>query len=159
MGTTALILAVIFFAVGLVGTVLPVLPGAVLIYGGMLVYGIMTQFATLDGYFFLLQGFVLFFILSIDYFASALGAKNFDDSKQAAWGAVAGTILGVIFFGPLGIIIGPFLGAVAGELIRGKEINQAARVGFGTLLGILGGTLLKLAVEILMIIYFFMKIW
>lgn len=159
MGTTALILAIVFFAVGLLGTVLPVLPGAILIYGGMLVYGIMTQFATLDAYFFLLQAFVLVFILSIDYIASAVGTKRFGGSKQAAWGAIAGTILGLIFFGPLGIIIGPFLGAVGAELIRGKEINQAARVGFGTLLGILGGTLLKLAVEILMIIYFFMKIW
>jgi len=58
----------------------------------------------------------------------------------------------------LGIIIGPFLGAVGAELVRGIEINQAIRVGFGTLVGILGGTILKLSAEILMIVYFFMRI-
>ena len=158
METTALVLAIILFIAGIIGTILPLLPGPILIYGGMLLYGIMTQFSTLDAYFFLLQGLVLVLIFLVDYIASAVGTTRYGGSKQAAWGAVVGTILGIFIFGPLGIVIGPFLGAVAVELLRGKDMNQTIRVGFGTLIGLLGGTIVKLGAEIIMIIYFFMRI-
>lgn len=158
MKTMALILSIILFIMGIVGTILPVLPGAVLIYGGMLLYGILTQFATLDANFFILQALVLVLIFFIDFFASAIGIQSFGGSKQAVWGAAIGIILGLIFFGPLGMIVGPFLGAVITELFRGRDLNQAIHVGFGTLIGFLGGTFLKLCTEVLMIIYFFMQI-
>jgi uncharacterized protein YqgC (DUF456 family) len=158
MNTTPLILAIIFFIAGLIGTVLPILPGAILIYAGMLIYGFMTGFATLNVYFYILQAVVLLLIFSIDYLASALGTRRFGGSKQAGWAAVIGLFLGLIIFGPLGIVIGPFAGAVAIELIRGRELQNAVRAGLGTLIGILGGTIVKIGAEILMIIYFFMRI-
>ncbi|MDD4569327.1 MAG: DUF456 domain-containing protein [Tepidanaerobacteraceae bacterium] len=158
METTALILSIILFIFGLLGTILPILPGAILIYGGMLLYGVMTGFETLDANFFLLQALVLVLIFFIDFIASSVGTRHFGGSKQAIWGAVVGTFLGLIFFPPLGIVIGPFLGAVVIEILRGSEIKPAIRVGIGSLLGILGGTFLKLFAEILMIIYFFMQI-
>lgn len=158
MATTALILSIILFIAGLLGTILPILPGAILIYGGMLLYGFMTKFTTLDANFFLLQALVLVLIFSVDFLASAVGTRRFNGSKQAVWGAIIGTILGLIFFGPLGIVIGPFLGAVGAEVVRGIQLKQAVLVGFGTLVGILGGTILKLCAEILMIVYFFMRI-
>lgn len=73
-------------------------------------------------------------------------------------GAIIGTVFGLIFFGPLGIAIGPFLGAVVAELLRGTQLDQVIHVGFGTLVGLLGGTVLKLGAEVLMIMYFFMNI-
>ncbi len=158
MQTTALILAIIFFIAGLLGTILPILPGAILIYAGMLIYGFMTGFTALDATFFLLQALVLVLIFAVDFLASAVGTRHFDGSKQAAWGALIGTILGLIFFGPLGIAIGPFLGAVIAELLRGIQLEKAIYVGFGTLIGFLGGTVLKLGAEVLMIIYFFISI-
>lgn len=158
MEITALVLSILLFIIGLLGTILPVLPGPILIYGGMLLYGFMTEFATLDANFFLLQGLVLAFIFSIDFIASAVGTRRFNGSKQAAWGAIISTILGLVFLGPLGIVIGPFLGAVVVELLRGIKIKQAVVVGFGTLIGILGGTVLKLCAVIVMIVYFFMRI-
>ena len=158
MNTTALVIAVIFFIAGLIGTIVPILPGAILIYVGMLVYGFMTHFVTLNVEFFITQGLVLLLLFAIDYIASAIGTRRFGGSKQAAWGAVIGTVIGVFIFGPLGIVLGPFLGAVIAELLRRTEINQAIRVGFGTLIGILGGTLLKIFIEIIMILYFFVKI-
>ncbi|MEL1134315.1 DUF456 domain-containing protein [Desulfitobacterium sp. THU1] len=157
MATAALIIAIILFIVGLLGTVLPILPGAILIYGGMLIYGLMTGFATLDLTFFLIQGLVFAFIFLVDYWATVEGTRRYGGSKQAGWGAALGMIFG-LFFMPLGIVIGPFLGAVVAELLRKTELSQAIRVGFGTLVGLLGGTIIKLGVEILMIIYFFMKI-
>lgn len=158
METSVLIITIILFIVGLLGTILPILPGAILIYGGMIFYGFMTQFQELNGVFFLIQGLILAFIFLIDYLAAALGTKRFGGSKQTAWGAVIGTILGVITFNPLGILLGPFLGAFAVELLRGSDINAAMRVGFGTVIGLLGGTLVKLGIEIIMIIYFFIRI-
>jgi len=158
MQTTALILALILFVLGLLGTVLPVLPGAILIYGGMLLYGIMTQFTTLGTNFFLIQALILVLVLAVDFLASAVGTRQFKGSKQAVWGAAIGTVLGMIFFGPLGLIIGPFLGAVIAELLQNPNLNQAIWVGIGTLIGFVSGTFLKIAIEIIMIVYFFMKI-
>ncbi|MGI6066455.1 MAG: DUF456 domain-containing protein [Bacillota bacterium] len=158
MQTTALILAIILFILGLMGTVLPVLPGAILIYGGMFLYGLMTKFSTLDTNFFLIQALILILIFAIDFLSSAIGTRQFDGSKQAVLGAVIGTIFGIIFFGPFGVIIGPFLGAVIAELLRKPDLVQAVKVGFGTLIGFIGGTLLKFIIEIIMIIYFFIKI-
>lgn len=158
ISTIALILAIIFFIAGLIGTILPILPGTVLIYIGMLLYGLITKFSSLDVYFFIIQGIALIVTLFIDNIASAVGTKRFGGSKQAAWGAIIGTILGVVIFGPLGIIVGPFLGAVAAEFLRGTEFKQTIRVGFGTLVGVIGGTVLKIVASIIMIVYFFMRI-
>jgi uncharacterized protein YqgC (DUF456 family) len=146
------------FLIGLIGTILPALPGVLLIFGGMLVYGFMTGFASLSIWFFVMQLLVMAVIFIVDFIASVVSTKKYGGSKQAAFGAAVGTILGVIILGPLGIIIGPFAGSVAAEVLLGKEIKQAVKVGFGSLVGVMGGTLFKLAAEALMIIYFFMSI-
>lgn len=158
MTAVALLLAVALFILGLVGTLLPLLPGPVLIYAGMLLYGALTGFATLDANFFLLQGMALLFLFTLDFLATAAGSRRFGGSKQAALGAVVGTLFGFFIFGPFGIILGPFLGAVIVEFIRGKQPNQAITAGFGTIIGLLGGTAIKLSIEILMIIYFFLNL-
>ncbi|MBS4008790.1 MAG: DUF456 domain-containing protein [Clostridium sp.] len=158
MTELALILSVILFVLGLAGIVLPVLPGIILIYAGMLLYGIMTQFTTLDANFFLLQGLVVLLASSLDFIATAVGTKRFGGSKNAVWGAVIGILLGLLLFGPFGIILGSFLGAVIAEILLGKNMNNAIRSGFGTLIGIVGATALKIFIGVLMIIAFFFAI-
>lgn len=155
MSAIALVLAVILFAAGLIGTVLPVLPGPILVYLGMLLYGFMTDFATLDAYFFTLQALAMVAIFAVDYVASAVGTRMFGGSKRAAIGAIVGTVLGLIFLGPIGIILGPFAGAILVEVMRGAHARDAIRAGIGTVVGTLGGTLVKLAAEVVMIVYFF----
>jgi len=158
LATSALIIASAFFVLGLIGTVMPFLPGAVLIYIGMLIYGFMTDFATLGFSFYLFQGVVFAFLFLVDYLAGMEGARRFGGSKQASWGAALGMVAG-LFFAPLGLLLGPFLGAVGAELLfRKTDFEKAIRVGFGTLVGILGGTLVKVGLEIIMIFYFFLKI-
>jgi len=157
MTELALILAVILFVLGLAGIVLPVLPGIILIYIGMLLYGFMTQFATLDANFFLLQGLVVLLALGIDFIATAVGTKRFGGSKNAVVGTFIGIVLGLLLFGPFGIILGAFLGAVIAEIVLGKKIDLAIRSGFGTLIGIVGATALKILIGILMIIAFFVS--
>ncbi|HHX74759.1 MAG TPA: DUF456 domain-containing protein [Firmicutes bacterium] len=155
----ALILAIVCFLLGLAGTFLPVLPGAILIYAGMLVYGLLTRFTSLDATFFLLQALVLLLVFAVDFLATAVGTKRYGGGKAAAWGAALGMVAGVIFFGPFGLAAGPFLGAVAAEMFFGnKTADQAFRAGFGTLIGLVGGTVLKLLLELLMIVYFFLVI-
>ena len=156
--TMALLITIIMFVIGIIGTILPALPGVILIFSGMVLYGFMTNFSGLSIYFFIMQSVVMLVIFLVDFLASAVSTKKYGGSKQAAFGAVLGTIVGIMVFGPLGVIIGPFAGSVIIEIINGNEIKQAVRVGFGSLVGVLGGTLFKLIAEIVMIIYFFINI-
>ncbi len=155
MSVIGMIVAVIFFIAGLAGTLLPVLPGAPLIWLGMLLYGLIAGFHNLPLAFFLGQGLAVALIFFVDYFAGVWGVRHYGGSKEAVWGSVAGALLGLILMGPFGLIFGPFLGAVAGELYLKNTLEKAFRVGVGTLIGFFGGFVLKLAIEAVMIIWFF----
>lgn len=159
MSILAMLLAVLFFVVGLAGSVLPILPGAILIWVGMLLYGVLTQFATLHFLFFLGQGLAVVLVYVIDYLAGMVGVKKFGGSRYAIYGSFIGTVLGIILLGPAGIIFGPFMGAVAGEMLNGQQLNVAARSGIGTIVGMLGGVLVKLTIEVAMIVWFFWTIY
>lgn len=155
MGILAMTLAVICFIAGVAGSVLPVLPGAILIWVGMLLYGILTKFTTLNTFFFIGQALAVVLVYAVDYLAGIVGVKRFGGSRYAVYGSLAGVVFGIIIMGPAGIIFGPFIGAIAGELLNRQQLNTAIRSGIGTLVGLLGGTLLKLAIEVTMIIWFF----
>ena len=159
MDLFALILAILFFLAGLAGTVLPALPGTPLIFAGMLVYGIMTGFKALDLTFFLLQGIVMSLTFVTEYFATAISTEKFGGSKMASRGAIIGLILGAIILGPLGLVLGAFLGAVTGEFIGNKRFDQSLKAGVGALIGFLGSTIIKLSISVIMIIWFFIRIF
>ena len=159
MSTLGLIMAGIFFVVGLAGTVLPVIPGAPLIWGGMLIYGLFTGFQHLSWLFYLIQVLAVLLVFFLDYAAGAWAVNRYGGSRFAVWGTIIGTIIGIIFFGPLGIIFGPLVGAVGGELMARRAPLLALKVGLGTLIGLVGGTILKFIIEIGMIVWFFMVIW
>jgi len=159
MSVVGMVIAVIFFTAGIIGTFLPVLPGAPLIWLGMLIYGIFVKFNNLSWLFYAGQGLAVALVFLIDYLAGVWGVKRYGGSKAAVWGSVLGGLLGIILLGPFGLIFGPFAGAVAGEFYRKSDLNKAFQVGIGTLIGFLGGTVLKLAVEALMIIWFFTEIF
>lgn len=158
MNISAMVLAIALFVLGLLGTVLPVLPGAILVFGGMLLFGFLTDFATLGVWFFVVEASLLVITFVIDYIASAIGTRIAGGSKWAALGAVVATIPALIVFGPLGIILGPLIGSVGVELLRGIPLRTAWRVGVGTLMGSIGGTLSKLGIEIVMIVFFFIAV-
>ena len=155
MSVAGLVLAVALFTIGVLGTVLPALPGAPLILLGMLVYGIIVKFHHLSWLFFAGQGLAVALIFVIDYLAGVWGVRRYGGSAAAVWGSVIGSVVGMAVLGPFGLICGPFIGAVAGELYRRSPLDRALRVGVGTLIGIFGGTVLKLAVEAVMIFWFF----
>lgn len=154
----ALIIAIVLFFLGIIGSILPVMPGAILIWAGMLIYGVLTGFTGLSFVFYLLQGLAVLLVMFIDYLAAALGTKSLGGSKTAMWGAVFGLFLGILVLGPAGIIFGPFLGALAGELLKGLPADKALRSSFGALIGLLGSIFLKLIIEAVMILWFFKNI-
>lgn len=159
MNIWALIASVLLFITGLVGTVVPMLPGPILIFGGMLFYGIVTEFYAHDSNFFLLQFMALIILFLVDYVASAVGAKSFGGTKKTAVAAVLGTIIGLILVGPIGLVIGPFTAAVLVELLGGSTGDRALRIGFGTIIGLIGGTILKIGIELIMIGAFFIQLF
>ena len=139
-----IIVGILCLLTGLAGCILPVLPGVPLAYGGLLLLHLTdrVQFSAAQLLVWLL---VVAVIQVLDYFIPLLGTKYTGGTKWGTRGCLAGTIVG-LFFMPWGIILGPFLGAVAGELLGGRETAQALKSGLGSVLGFLLGTVLKCAV-------------
>ncbi|MCS5696364.1 DUF456 domain-containing protein [Desulfofundulus thermocisternus] len=158
MSLLGLILACLFFAAGLAGTIVPALPGAPLIWLGMLIYGIITGFSTLKWGFYLGQALAMILVLVLDYLAGVWAVRRYGGSGYAIWGSMVGLILGLIILGPAGMVFGPLAGAVIGELFARKSLNQAFLAGWGSLVGFAGGTVAKLVLEIGMIVWFFSAI-
>lgn len=151
MSATALwVLAIVLMVVGAAGVVLPALPGVPLMFAGMLVAASIDDFQRIGWVTLTVLG--LFTILSfvVDLAASALGAKRVGASARAVWGAVIGTLVG-LFFGIPGLLFGPFVGALVGELTVHGRIDRAGRVGLATWIGLLFGTLVKLAIAFSMV--------
>ena len=149
------VLAVVMMVVGIAGTVLPALPGLPLVFAGMLLAAWAGDFQQVGGWPMAALAVLTLLSLGIDFMATALGAKRVGASKTALIGAVLGTFAGLLF-GIVGVFIGPFVGALLGELIwlrgaGGRELGQATRVGLGTWLGIVVGTVLKLGVAFVMV--------
>lgn len=144
------LVAIPFIVGGVVGTLLPVLPGTLLILLGFLVYGLCTGFDTLSLSFFVLQALLVGLSYLVDFLATAFGVKMYGGSRAAVWGAVLGSLL-IFVIGPLGLLIGPLAGAVAGELLMGEQVRQAFKAGFGSFLGFIGGSLIKVVLAFVMI--------
>jgi len=149
------VLAIVLMVVGIAGTVLPALPGLPLVFAGMLLAAWAGGFEEVGGWTMAVLALLTLLSLGIDFMATALGAKRVGASKPALVGAVLGTFAGLMF-GFVGVFIGPFVGALLGELVwlrgvGGRELGQATKVGLGTWLGIVVGTVLKLGVAFLMV--------
>ncbi|NOU92833.1 DUF456 family protein [Paenibacillus sp. LMG 31456] len=151
----AWIIVIVLFIIGMVGAVYPVLPGAVAIYAAYFVYGWMIGFEPFGFWFWLTQTTILVVLLIADYAVSALGVKKFGGTKASVIGSTIGLILGPFVIPIAGLLIGPFLGAVIGELIIGTEWKQALRAGVGALVGFFSSVVVKLLLQALMIILFF----
>jgi uncharacterized protein YqgC (DUF456 family) len=150
MQTLYYVLAGLLILVGVAGTVLPALPGLPLVFAGMLLAAWAGGFEQVGAGVLALLGILTVLSLGVDFLATAMGAKRVGASRLAVAGAVVGTFAG-LFFGPIGLIAGPFVGALCGELIHGREVRQATRVGFGTWVGILLGTALKIGLAFAML--------
>ena len=143
---------------GFIGTILPGLPGILLIYAGMWLAAWIDDFARIGWPTLAILGLLTALAVIADILAGVLGAKRVGASRQALIGSVVGGIVG-IFFGILGLLLGPFLGAVAGELIARRSLADATRVGVATWIGLLIGTIAKIALALSMIGIFLTSYW
>lgn len=149
--TPLLWLAVIgLVGVGLAGTVLPALPGTPLVFVGLWLAAWIDDYARVSVWTLALLGLLVLLAVAIDFAASALGAKRVGASPRAITGSVLGTFVG-LFFGIPGLLLGPFIGAVLGELSAQRGLDQAARAGVATWLGLVFGTIAKLALTLAML--------
>lgn len=147
-------LGIVFMISGILGCVLPVIPGPPLSYLGLLLLHF-TEKYQFSPRFLIIWAVITGVVYALDYIIPAWGTKKFGGSKRGVWGSIIGLVIGLFFFPPFGIIIGPFVGAVVGELTVGKDSNAALKSGFGSFLGFLLGTLLKLIASGMMTWYFF----
>ena len=138
-----IVLGAILLALAFIGCVVPVLPGPALAFAGLLcARGI----APHDTPSMRMLAVALAFVVvatALDYVVPALGARKFNCGKLGVFGCVVGTIIG-LFFMPIGLLVGPFLGAMIGELLAGKEVRQSLKGAVGAFLGYAAGILLKL---------------
>jgi len=157
------LIAIACILIGLIGTVLPALPGLPLVFAGMLVAAWADGFSNVPAWVLVLLGLLTVLSLAIDLWATALGARRVGASRKAVAGAMLGT-LGGLFFGPLGLLFGPFAGALAGELLHRRSLDKAhlgdaAKIGLGTWMGILFGVVLKLGLAFTMLGLFALAWW
>jgi uncharacterized protein YqgC (DUF456 family) len=152
MDTTILLwlLAAILVLAGLVGLLLPVLPGPPLLFAGLLVAAWAEDFAYVGAGWLTVFAALAVLTYAVDFAATALGAKRFGASKRAVVGAALGAVVG-LFFGLPGILLGPFIGAVIGELTAQRELREAGRAGVGATLGLVLGVAFKLALAFSML--------
>ncbi len=153
------VVAAVLILVGLAGTVLPALPGLPLMFAGMLVAAWADQFRQISGWTIAVLALLTLVSIAVDVAATAMGAKRVGASKLAMLGAALGTLFGGIVFSIPGLILGPFIGAVAGELLHGRELRHASRIGMGTWIGLALGTALKLALAFAMLGIFALAIF
>ena len=148
------ILTLLLMFIGLVGTVLPLVPGTTIILAAAIVHRIMLGEAQSVGWW-TLGGLVFLTLLSyaLDLVSGALGAKWFGATRWGALGGIVGAIVG-IFFGIIGIFVGPLIGVLIGELLGGKGLLPAGVSTWGTLLGTTAGIIGRLLIAIAMIAWF-----
>jgi hypothetical protein len=144
------VLAALLIIGGMVGAVLPTLPGIPMIFGGIWLAAAVDHYRHLGMWWLLIIGTLGTVGVIVDFIASALGAKRVGASRLALCGASLGTLIGM-FFGVPGLLLGPFVGALLGELVSGNSVLRSAHVGVGTWLGLLFGTLLKLVISFVMV--------
>ena len=145
------VLAGALVIIGLAGVVLPALPGLPLMFAGMFLAAWADGFRQIGGWTLAVLAVLTLVSIGVDVLATALGARRVGASKLAMLGAAIGTLVGGIVFSLPGLVLGPFIGAVAGELIHGKQLHEASRVGVGTWIGLALGAALKLALAFAML--------
>jgi uncharacterized protein len=151
--TLLIIIGLIIAFVGLIGCVIPAIPGPPLNFLALVILELAIDDAFTSD-FFILWGIITIVVTVLDYVLPIMGAKVYRASSFGIWGSIIGMIIGILFFPPFGMILGLFVGAVLGELIAGKEEWQALKVGTVTFVASMLMILAKLAVSGIMTFYF-----
>tara|TARA_B100000902_G_scaffold31066_1_gene37210 strand:- start:15082 stop:15564 length:483 start_codon:yes stop_codon:yes gene_type:complete len=154
-----LVLVAFILLIGLIGCIIPIIPGPPISFLGFLLLNFFTSYNFSKNTIWILA-FIVIIITFLDYWIQVYGVKRFGGGQKAINGTIIGLLIGIFFFPPFGVIIGPFTGALAGAIM--EEKNDARRVvviALGALVGFLSGTLLKLSYSIYIIFMFIRELW
>ncbi|NLN16559.1 MAG: DUF456 domain-containing protein [Firmicutes bacterium] len=154
----AIVVAAVCFILGMLGAFLPVLPGASLIWAGIFLFGLLTDFAKFGWPFLLAQGALAIAASLMDWIGTRHELKAGGSTPWASWAAALGFLIGPLVFGPVGFFLGPVLGVIGAELAAGTPWQMALPMGWRALVGMLKGALLKVMVQGVMIAWFFLEI-
>jgi uncharacterized protein len=164
--TMAIIAASVFMLAAIGFTVVPILPGTLFIFLGILAYGLIKSFAPFDKWFWIGEIVLTVIIFAADNVAQVFGIKKMGGSKAGLWGGTIGMFVIPLIISPLGpiaVIFGPLIGAVAGamigELLARRSSKEIMRVGLGATLSFLGGTFFKLILVLVQVVWFYKKIF
>jgi uncharacterized protein YqgC (DUF456 family) len=152
------VVVALLFVAGLVGSIVPWMPGPLFVVAGALIWALATNFERLGAGRLAILGALAVLAFLLDLIVGAIGARRYGAGRMGVAGALVGALVG-LFFGPVGLVVGCIAGAVAGELLRGADLAQGVRSGAGALLGVLAGLAVDLLVSITMIGLFLYWVW
>ncbi|HEY8552769.1 MAG TPA: DUF456 domain-containing protein, partial [Thermaerobacter sp.] len=151
------VLASLGIVVGLLGTVVPVLPGLPLVFLSIAGYAVATGFRVISTTALGVMLFATVAGMALEYGLGPAAARRRGASRAAFWGAILGGLVGGVAFPPWGIVLGPLAGATVGELVSGRSWQQALATGWTTVAGLMVGLLLELGIGLAMAIYFWIR--
>lgn len=149
-----IILGFLFLLAGIVGCVLPVIPGPPLAYLSLILLSFARKWEAFSPAVLIVLGVAAAAVTVLDNLLPVITSKTRGASKAGIWGSIIGMVAGMVFFPPFGVIIGTFVGAVAGELLFSKQRDSALKAGWGVFLGVMLGIGVKLAVSGVIAVYF-----
>ncbi len=154
-----LVLTLVVIMVGIAGTFVPIIPGVPLVFIAIAAYGWHEGFQTISPRYLVIIAGVTVLSLFVDYLATYMGAKYFGSSKKGLYGAVLGSFVGLFIFPPLGLLLGPWIGAIVGEFLQGNDWNKAMRSGAGAVIGLFSGIAFKVMLATIMLVSFLIIIF
>ncbi|MFL0582477.1 DUF456 domain-containing protein [Solibacillus silvestris] len=159
MDIIAWTLIIVLFIIAFIGLVYPIIPSVLFLLGGFIVYGLFYSFTELPWWFWLIELLFVALLFAADTISNLIGVKKFGGSKAGMWGSTIGLLIGPFVIPFAGIIAGPFIGAIIGELIVTRSnIQQAIKVGVGSVVGFLTSVVTKGIIQVIMIVLFFIAI-
>lgn len=153
-----LIIGAVLVVIGIIGSVVPVVPGPALSFAALVLLFIGKGSEEVSVLSLVIFAVAMALLILFDYVAPILGAKFAGASKGALIWAIGGALLGIIFFPPLGIFIGAIVGAIIGEMQNGREFGDAAKAGLGVVVGSAMTIILQLIYSIIVAVYFLIKV-
>jgi uncharacterized protein len=148
-------LIILLFIIAFAGLVYPVIPSVLFVFAGFIVYGFLFSFTPFNWLFWLIQGLFVILLFGADYISNMIGVKKYGGSKAGIWGSTIGMLIGPFVIPAFGIILGPFIGAIAAELIvHKKDFKEAVKIGFGSVIGFMTSVFTKGIIQLVMVIYF-----
>jgi uncharacterized protein YqgC (DUF456 family) len=147
-------IGLVFAVTGFIGCILPVIPGPPLSYVSLLILSMAKEWEPFSFNFLLVMGVLTVVVGLSDYIIPAAGARRYGGTKFGFWGSILGMLFGMIFFSFLGLVVGGWVGAIAGELYAGKTGHEAFRAGWGVLVGNIAAVLIKMLLSGIILFYY-----